>query len=84
MQLVYGGAYLTPSLGPLFFSTMGTKRKATKPAVDFTKTKQKLGKGKQAASNATDTSFRAKAIAMPQQSILLDRSHQVTTRRHLV
>ena len=81
MQLVYGGAYLTPSLGPLFFSTMGTKRKATKPAVDFTKTKQKLGKGKQAASNATDTSFRAKAIAMPQQSILLDRSHQVTTRR---
>ena len=43
MQLVYGGAYLTPSLGPLFFSTMGTKRKATKPAVDFTKTKQKLG-----------------------------------------
>lgn len=59
---------------------MGTKRKA-KPAVDFKKTKPKLGKGKQPASNATDTSFKAKAIAMPQQSIMLDRSQTATTRR---
>ena len=61
MQLVYGGAYLTPSLGPLFFSTMGTKRKATKPAVDFTKTKQKLGKGKQAAVSYTHLTLPTKA-----------------------
>lgn len=33
------------------------------------------------ANNATDTSFKAKTIAMPQQSILLDRSQSVTTRR---
>ncbi|WFD21139.1 rRNA processing protein [Malassezia caprae] len=59
---------------------MGTKRKAT-PATDFTKTKKKLGKGKQVASNATDTSFKAKSIAMPQQSIMLDRTQSVTTRR---
>ncbi|WFD28991.1 rRNA processing protein [Malassezia nana] len=59
---------------------MGTKRKAT-PATDFTKTKKKLGKGKQVAGNATNTSFKAKSIAMPQQSILLDRSQTVTTRR---
>lgn len=59
---------------------MGTKRKA-KPAVDFKKTKPKLGKGKQLADNATDTSFKSKSIAMPQQSIMLDRSHALTTKR---
>lgn len=59
---------------------MGTKRKA--PAVDFQKTRKKLGKGKQLNSNATDTSFKAKTIALPQQSISVDRSHALTTKRN--
>lgn len=33
------------------------------------------------ANNATDTSFKAKSIAMPQQSIMLDRTQSVTTKR---
>ena len=62
-----------------FVSTMGTKRKAP---VDFQRTRKKLGKGKQASSNATDTSFRAKSIAVPTQSISVDRSQSYTTRRN--
>lgn len=46
------------------------------------KTKQKLGKGKQLQSNATDTSFKAKTIALPQQSVSVDRSQSLTTRRN--
>ncbi|KDN43941.1 hypothetical protein K437DRAFT_143603 [Tilletiaria anomala UBC 951] len=60
--------------------TKSAKRKAARQA-DFQKAKLKLGKGKQAANNATDTSFRAKSIALPQQSINLDRSQAYTTRR---
>ncbi|WFD04079.1 rRNA processing protein [Malassezia obtusa] len=67
---------------------MGTKRKAAK-AGDFQvgarltqKSKKKLGKGKQLASNATDTSFKTKTIALPQQSVSVDRSQSLTTRRN--
>lgn len=59
----------------------GTKRKAARHA-DFKKTRQKLGTGKQAASNATDTSFQTKTITLPQQSVSVDRSQQLTTRRN--
>nr|XP_018262460.1 pre-rRNA-processing protein IPI1 [Kwoniella dejecticola CBS 10117]OBR84618.1 pre-rRNA-processing protein IPI1 [Kwoniella dejecticola CBS 10117] len=46
-----------------------TKKKKEKQA-DFSKAKLKLGKGKKQASNATDTSFKARSIALPgQQSI---------------
>ncbi|WWC70685.1 uncharacterized protein I206_104636 [Kwoniella pini CBS 10737] len=46
-----------------------TKKKKEKQA-DFRKAKLKLGKGKKQASNATDTSFKARSIALPgQQSI---------------
>ncbi len=45
------------------------------------KQKLKLGKGKQVASNATDTSFKAKTVALPHQSINLDRSKSYTTRK---
>ncbi|WRT67705.1 uncharacterized protein IL334_004677 [Kwoniella shivajii] len=46
-----------------------TKKKKEKQA-DFTKAKLKLGKGKKQASNATDTSFKARSIALPgQQSV---------------
>lgn len=47
------------------------------------KTKLKLGKGKQAASNATDVSFKAKTIALPQQSINADKSGKLVNSRNL-
>ncbi|ORX40183.1 hypothetical protein BD324DRAFT_616690 [Kockovaella imperatae] len=46
--------------------------KASKKPADFKKAKVKLGKGKQQASNATDTSFKARTIALPGQR--LDRA----------
>ncbi|WFD32969.1 rRNA processing protein [Malassezia sp. CBS 17886] len=59
----------------------GGKRKAAPPPVDFKKSKQRLGSGRQAATNATDTSFRARTITLPQQSVSVDRTHAPTTRR---
>ncbi|RSH89327.1 hypothetical protein EHS25_002439 [Saitozyma podzolica] len=47
-----------------------TKKKKDKDA-DFTKAKLKLGKGKKAPSNATDTSFKARSIALPGQNPLV-------------
>ncbi|WVR06282.1 hypothetical protein IAU60_003312 [Kwoniella sp. DSM 27419] len=46
-----------------------TKKKKEKQA-DFTKAKLKLGKGKKQASNATNTSFKARSIALPGQDTL--------------
>ncbi|WVQ96749.1 hypothetical protein IAU59_003856 [Kwoniella sp. CBS 9459] len=46
-----------------------TKKKKEKVA-DFTKAKLKLGKGKKQASNATNTSFKARSIALPGQEAL--------------
>ena len=37
---------------------------------DFSKAKLKLGKGKQQPSNATNTSFKARSIALPGQAVL--------------
>ncbi|GAC75662.1 uncharacterized conserved protein [Moesziomyces antarcticus T-34] len=59
-----------------------SKRQKEKKA-DFQKTKLKLGKGKQAANNATDTSFKAKTIALPQQSINADKSGKLVNSRNL-
>lgn len=47
------------------------------------KRKAKLGKGKQSAANATNTSFKARSIALPQQSISREKSREPVTRRHL-
>lgn len=47
-----------------------TKKKKEK-AADFQKAKLKLGKGKQQASNATDTSYKARSVALPTQQPLL-------------
>ncbi|KAJ7597117.1 hypothetical protein C8J56DRAFT_851089 [Mycena floridula] len=58
------------------------KQKKSKVA-DFTKTKLKLGKGKQVANNAVDTSFKARSIALPTQSIAAEKSNAPTTRRNL-
>ncbi|KAL5519515.1 IPI1 [Sanghuangporus vaninii] len=63
--------------------TKSTKRKKEK-ASDFTKPKLKLGKGKKPATNAVDTSFKARSIALPQQSITVANEISVpTTKRKL-
>ncbi|SPO29017.1 related to IPI1 - essential component of the Rix1 complex [Ustilago trichophora] len=59
-----------------------SKRKKEKKA-DFQKTKLKLGNGKQTANNATDVSFKAKTIALPQQSINADKSGKLVNSRNL-
>ncbi|KAK0208276.1 hypothetical protein DFS33DRAFT_1379816 [Desarmillaria ectypa] len=59
------------------------KRRKDK-AADFTKAKLKLGKGKQVASNAIDTSFKSRSIALPSQSITKDKDGDTpTTKRRL-
>ncbi|KAJ3976974.1 hypothetical protein EV361DRAFT_944748 [Lentinula raphanica] len=59
------------------------KRRKEK-AADFTKAKLKLGKGKQAPSNAIDTSFKARSIALPSQSIAVEKDDSApTTKRKL-
>ncbi|KAG7450434.1 uncharacterized protein BT62DRAFT_1072508 [Guyanagaster necrorhizus] len=68
---------------PAAFFWKSAKRRKDK-AADFTKAKLKLGKGKQVASNAIDTSFKARSIALPSQSITKDRDDDTpTTRRRL-
>ncbi|KAE8219523.1 hypothetical protein CF319_g6797 [Tilletia indica] len=61
------------------------KHKAQR-AADFKKTKLKLGSGKgknATAKTATDTSFKSRTIALPQQSITADKSQAIVTRRNL-
>ncbi|KAI5119061.1 hypothetical protein M0805_001520 [Coniferiporia weirii] len=63
--------------------TKSVKRKKEKVS-DFTKPKLKLGKGKQLATNAVDTTFKARSIALPQQSIAATKdSSTPTTKRKL-
>ncbi|GAA5882663.1 hypothetical protein JCM16303_006533 [Sporobolomyces ruberrimus] len=52
-------------------------------AADFKKAKLKLGKGKQIANNATNTSFSAKSIALPNQSLHEAPKDVPTSRRNL-
>ncbi|WAR53669.1 hypothetical protein PtB15_3B177 [Puccinia triticina] len=52
-------------------------------AADFTKAKLKLGKGKQIANNATNTSYSAKTIALPNQKIRTENTAVPTTRSNL-
>ncbi|KAI0034792.1 hypothetical protein K488DRAFT_77014 [Vararia minispora EC-137] len=60
-----------------------TKKKKEKVA-DFSKAKLKLGKGKQLPSNQVDTSFKARSIAIPSQSIAQTKNASVpTTKRRL-
>ncbi|KAI0348476.1 hypothetical protein BDW22DRAFT_1424636 [Trametopsis cervina] len=55
-------------------------------AADFSKAKLKLGKGKQTPNNAVDTSFKARSITLPSQSIANTNEKDArapTTRRKL-
>ncbi|KZP31318.1 hypothetical protein FIBSPDRAFT_945334 [Athelia psychrophila] len=59
-------------------------KKRRDKAADFSKAKLKLGKGKKLADNAIDTSFKARSIALPTQSIAIDKDEGApTTRRRL-
>ncbi|KAJ6604747.1 hypothetical protein DFH09DRAFT_1123715 [Mycena vulgaris] len=59
-------------------------KKRKDKAADFSKAKLKLGKGKKLAANAIDTSFKARSIALPSQSITLDKDTDTpTTKRRL-
>ncbi len=55
-----------------------TTKKTKEKKADFTKAKLKLGKGKQVANNATNTSFKARSIALPAQNPLLRSLKQHT------
>ncbi|KAH9079321.1 hypothetical protein EDB83DRAFT_2503787 [Lactarius deliciosus] len=60
-----------------------TKKKKEK-AADFSKAKLKLGKGKKLPANQIDTSFKARSIALPTQSIVLEKDPNApTTKRKL-
>ncbi|KAF9452699.1 hypothetical protein P691DRAFT_180962 [Macrolepiota fuliginosa MF-IS2] len=59
-------------------------KKRKDKAADFTKAKLKLGKEKKAPSNVIDTSFKARSIALPTQSIGAAKDENTpTTRRKL-
>ncbi|KAK4047919.1 rRNA processing protein [Microbotryomycetes sp. JL201] len=58
-----------------------TKHKKAR-AADFTKAKLKLGKGKQLAANATNTSFASKSIALPNQTLSEQPKQGPTSRRN--
>ncbi|KAI0931972.1 hypothetical protein AcV5_004663 [Taiwanofungus camphoratus] len=61
-----------------------SSKKRKDKAADFAKAKLRLGKGKQVASNAVDTSFKARSIALPAQSIAFDKDAETpTTKRRL-
>ncbi|KIJ68364.1 hypothetical protein HYDPIDRAFT_36848 [Hydnomerulius pinastri MD-312] len=57
-----------------------SKKKKEKVA-DFSKAKLKLGKGKQLPTNAVDTSFKARSIALPTQRIAVEKDDTVPTTR---
>ncbi|KAG8694306.1 hypothetical protein FRC09_009938, partial [Ceratobasidium sp. 395] len=64
-----------------------SSKKRKEKAADFAKAKLKLGKGKKPASNEIDTSFKAKSVALPNQTIRTEE-HVAgqgipTTRRRL-
>ncbi|KAJ8521416.1 hypothetical protein ONZ45_g1840 [Pleurotus djamor] len=59
-------------------------KKRKEKAADFSKAKLKLGKGKQTPSNVIDTSFKARSIALPSQSINREKDLSApTTERGL-
>ncbi|CAG8506319.1 27779_t:CDS:2 [Racocetra persica] len=60
-----------------------SRRKKKAQQEDFKKPKLKIGKKKPQANNFTDTSFRSRAISLPEQSIAKDKSDEITNTRNL-
>ncbi|GAA5845165.1 hypothetical protein JCM9279_005460 [Rhodotorula babjevae] len=69
-------------MGRLDVQPKSSKHKKERKA-DFTKAKLKLGKGKAVAQNATNTSFAAKSIALPSQSLAATSKGAPVSRRNL-
>lgn len=68
---------------------MGSKRKKQEKKKDFQKAKLKVGKTARKPDNYTDTSFTAKSISLPNQSVSkktsagpADLSHQISLTKH--
>lgn len=61
----------------------GHKRKNAGVGVDFRKVKHKVGKKLPRAQNATDTTVRARAISLPEQSLGADKGGAAVTQRNL-
>ncbi|KAK9719110.1 rRNA processing protein [Basidiobolus ranarum] len=59
-----------------------SSRKKKQKNVDFQKTKLKVGKKKVQADNFTDTSFKSRAVSLPNQSIALDKTNELTNVRN--
>ncbi|KAJ3511187.1 hypothetical protein NLJ89_g4242 [Agrocybe chaxingu] len=59
-------------------------KKRKEKVADFSKAKLKLGKGKTLVNNAIDTSFKARSIVLPSQSIAVEKdSSEPITKRQL-
>ncbi|KAG1755203.1 uncharacterized protein EDB91DRAFT_1242401 [Suillus paluster] len=58
-----------------------SSKKKKEKAADFSRAKLKLGKGKQLPSNVVDTSFKARSIALPTQSIAIEKDTAIPTTR---
>ncbi|KAF9270293.1 hypothetical protein L218DRAFT_992927 [Marasmius fiardii PR-910] len=58
-----------------------SSKKRKDKAADFAKAKLKLGKGKQAPSNVVDTSFKARSIVLPSQSITAVHDEETPTTK---
>ncbi|KAH0838365.1 hypothetical protein J3R83DRAFT_6645 [Lanmaoa asiatica] len=56
-------------------------RKKKEKVADFSKAKLKLGKGKKLVSNVVDTSFKARSIALPTQSIAVEKDDTIPTNK---
>ncbi|RHZ46096.1 hypothetical protein Glove_634g10 [Diversispora epigaea] len=60
-----------------------SQRKKKIKQEDFKKSKLKVGKKKPKPTNFTDTSFKSKSIILPNQSIIEDKSNEITNSRNL-
>ena len=57
------------------------KRHQKNPGKDFVKKKRKVGKGKGATDDATNTAFVSRRISIPTQSVLKNERVQTTKKK---
>ena len=57
------------------------KRHQQNPGKDFVKKKRKVGKGKGAADNVTNTAFVSRRISIPTQSVVKNHDEYVQTTK---
>jgi hypothetical protein len=71
---LFGPVYGPGLRSKLFVFMPKSAKKRKDKAADFSKARLKLGKGKQLASNAIDTSFKARCVSSPLLSITFTES----------